>query len=249
MWERRPLPSLLHMTEVSQQPGRWATPGTGTTSHRRECPPGHFWSSTEADRLRSHLPVIRVSGMSLLDHEDTSTWDLMADWVQPFSAGGYTTGVVGVRCSSLSELDRQKSVNCHVLLMIPGPQEPECPDIHITRTAHIFLANGPLNNAQPVLPSTAAITGLKVSYTVPSSGKEVDITTPMYLTGFLADSPARVKFSKSNVLGAYVCCPSCTFTGASFQGEKTTTIYYKGYNQPAEQYRYVTVGLCCPACV
>jgi hypothetical protein len=55
------------------------------------------------------------------------------------------------------------------------------------------------------------------------------------LTGFLADSPARCKFSNWKGVNAIIACGCCIYQGVPYCREGSTTYYYKGYNQGTEQ--------------
>jgi hypothetical protein len=243
MWHRRPLPPSPSMLDTAFQV---RTPWINTaTDTRRDSTVGHFWSSPEADRLRRELPVVRQNGMSILDHESTSTWELLIDWAQPFQGTTYSTGVLAVRCSSLQEMDRNKRANCKVLVVIPGPAEPESLDVHFQLTSTIFQKFGPLyadvrpaSSNAPSDPRAELKPGLQVA--IPQLGTSQRVTTHLwlYLTGILADTVARCKMSKENAVSAYAFCGACTFMGTMYEGEKKSSIYYKGYSAPAKQYRY-----------
>ena len=206
---------------------------------RREAPIGHYWNSPESDRLRGWLPVVDAdSVLSALDDFYSSTWEIIADWGEPFTGAVYSSGTIGLRCTSLQECDRNKSTNTQLLAITPGPKEPECIDILLKRTADVFRAFGPIRTDDS---SAFGWSGLQIHVKgiQPHHQPPCDLSfySRLYLTGFIADSKLRQKVAHESGTGAFYMCGGCFFSGASYPGPKKSTVYYKGYFYPAPQFR------------
>lgn len=84
-------------------------------------------AGTEAARLAAHFgPVFQ--------HRDTSGYQLMVDWVNPYNNGAHSTGIIAVRCTDVSKRDKGKSEFCRILAIIPGPTAPDNLTPYLMRT-------------------------------------------------------------------------------------------------------------------
>ena len=207
----------------------------------RHCSPiGHYWNTPESDRLRGCLPVVDDNGLSALDDFNTSTWEIIADWGEPFTGAVYSTGTIGLRCTSLQECDRNKSTNTQLLAITPGPKEPECFDILFKKTADIFRRFGPMRtddgSAFGWKGLQIHIRGIQHQDQPPS---QLSFFSRIYCTGFIADSKCRQKAARESGTGAFCLCGACLFSGATYPGPKKKTVYYKGFIKAAPQFRLV----------
>lgn len=64
---------------------------------------GSWWGGTEVARLRNEAPYLQV------DDPDTSGYELMVDWLEPFKSVAYSVGVVGVRCADIDPRNKVRT--------------------------------------------------------------------------------------------------------------------------------------------
>ena len=57
--------------------------------------------------------------------QDVSTYDLGFDAGQMFTFKTHSTSVMALRCQDIPVEHRSKARFCHILMIIPGPKEPD----------------------------------------------------------------------------------------------------------------------------
>eukprot|EP00798_Chlamydomonas_sp_ICE-L_P001205 gene1205-32547_t len=177
----------------------------------REKYPGSYWSGTEATCMQNS--VFEHWGVEF-DHSDNSCYKLLFDFVKPYDLTGYSSGILGLSCDDVHPRNIGKKYNNQLLSIIPGPAEPQNLTPYIWNTLWDFHKYG------------------EEGVILTQFGGDTINHRP-FLTGLLADSPARQKLSRWNGTGAYRACGWCLFQGqmcANVSGKKGGTIYYKGYH-------------------
>ena len=61
----------------------------------------------------------------LRSDQDVSTYDLGLDAGQMFTFKTHSTNIVALRCQDIPIEHRSKARFCHILMIIPGPKEPD----------------------------------------------------------------------------------------------------------------------------
>lgn len=136
------------------------------------------------------------------------------------------------RCMDVDPRNMGKSRNMRPIAIIPGPSQPSQLDPYLKAVMAEFFSLG--------------LHGMDVQDTADSQPYK----HRPFLSGVLADSPARLKLTKWNGPGAYIACGWCTFQGTSVTSTKTVnkntgkpskTVYYKGYAEGVKQDMYPTM--------
>lgn len=95
----------------------WANPEWTKTLPKQGESRAAYFSSPEFQRLAAAL------GNWLLDPQQCAIYELGIDWIQPFNHCTHSTGVVVIRCKEQPDNLVARSVNCAVLMLLPGPRE------------------------------------------------------------------------------------------------------------------------------
>jgi hypothetical protein len=187
-------------------------------------PPDSYHASPEASRLQEWF---RTEGndpdFSWEDWQNLRI-DLLVDWLQPYSSVSHSVGIISIRCADVSPRNLGKKSSSRIVAIIPGPKMPENANSYII---------GILEEFKQALESRMTLS-VKLPCSVDGQSAGVSsVSVRPILTGFLADSPARSKFSLWNSANAYIACGWCLFEGTpekTTAGDKThSTIYYRGY--------------------
>lgn len=170
---------------------------------------GSYWDSPEAARM------LNACGNEVF--QQSMFIDIGGDWCEPFNSILHSTGVFKLRDAGLNEEDRAKAFNSKTLLLTYGPEAPANMNSVLRRTgffARSFHVDNKLVIASPDSPDPM---------------KEVYVQ----ITGIMADTPARQKFSMENGHGAYKACGGCEFTGTMCANNH---VYFLGYHKPVVQF-------------
>lgn len=144
--------------------------------------------------MRVH-PTISATGASpcfQVDDVNTSGYELMLDWLEPFNSIAYSVGIIGIRCADIEPRNKGKSYNCMPVVIIPGPKQPK--------------------NLRPYV--VQLLTELKeLSFQGMPVTPAHDPATPIhhfaFLSGVLADTPARIKLARWLGVAGFLSCGWC----------------------------------------
>jgi hypothetical protein len=112
------------------------------------------------------------------ESDATITCEVLLDWAQPYNSAQHSTGVLVIRCSSLSPLDKCRDWNLQVIAIFPGPQAPKNMDGLLRTTADAFRAGALQGGIKLESP---------VHYTLNGRRHCITKVVPV-LSGILADS-------------------------------------------------------------
>lgn len=193
--------------------------------------PGSYHASPEAERLQLWLRSYFKDPSFKLASRDNVRFDILTDWLQPWGSVAYSVGFLSVRCCDVSPRNLGKAGSSRIVVVIPGPKIPQNMKPYIM---------GLLGDFAQGLDSK-----LQLKTNVPGHDS---ISIRPLLTGFLADSPARCKYSEFMNVGAKYACGWCLYQGVPHKNKvgNNSTMYYPGYLTPLPQEKFekeeMTVG-------
>lgn len=115
----------------------------------------------------------------------------MLDWLEPFNSIAYSVGVLGIRCADIEPRNKGKSYNCMPVVIIPGPKQPK--------------------NLRPYV-AKLLVELRDLSFdgmTVTPAHDQKPIHHHAFLSGVLADTPARLKLAEWLGVAAFLSCGWC----------------------------------------
>ena len=99
---------------------------------QRSLEPGSFWSSPEFTRLRNWAVLHRFQFDG-----DTSAYELLLDWVEPFNSVQCSVGIFAIRCIDIEPRNLGKDYNTSIVAIIPHPQ-PSNTQPYLFRTLNML---------------------------------------------------------------------------------------------------------------
>ncbi|KXZ42606.1 hypothetical protein GPECTOR_130g567 [Gonium pectorale] len=156
----------------------------------------------------------------ILDWE-TSLYELLFDFVEPFNGRVHSTGIVALRCRDVSARNNGKAWNTVVLAVIPGPTAPSNIAPYLRRTIEAL--------------QEMWVAGLEVT-----QGDRTFLHKPVIAT-CLADSPARMKLGNFVGLNSrFGSCSWCWWEGIAVPNsdKRGSTVRFKGYHEGQPQERF-----------
>ena len=97
----------------------------------RSLDPGSFWVSAEFTRLQAYATA---NGFQF--DGNTSSYELMLDWLEPYNSVKYSVGVMAVRCTDIELRNQAKNYNTRLVAIFRGPKQPANLQPYIYRTIH-----------------------------------------------------------------------------------------------------------------
>ena len=181
-------------------------------------------------------------------HRESSAYNQLFDFVEPFKGTKWSTGVLGIRCIDVDTRNRSKAHNVAILAVIPGPRNPAVIAPYMLRTLEAFrglLDTGMQvrqESKQPIPnPSPGTVTAARQAATQPVDECQRTVvlnTHRPFLLGVLADTPARQKCANHPGVNSYLgACSYCIYQGGYVRNDKNTggAIRFLGYIQPVPQ--------------
>jgi hypothetical protein len=115
----------------------------------------------------------------------------MLDWLEPFNSIAYSVGIIGIRCADIEPRNKGKAYNVMAVVIIPGPKQPK--------------------NLRPYVEKL--LTELQelsfAGMTVTQAHDQKEVHHHAFLSGVLADTPARIKLAMWLGVAAFLSCGWC----------------------------------------
>ncbi|KAK9918436.1 hypothetical protein WJX75_004081 [Coccomyxa subellipsoidea] len=172
-----------------------------------------YWHSPDFQRVNE------ATGAKLTaEGTSASVYDVGVDWGQPFHFKQWSSGYVALRCADVPHVFRSIRDFCHLLVIIPGPDEPKSIDPYADEMFQDFKKYGPSGEGLEVVEHLKDAGGVVVPKT---------LRHYVVLGGVYADTPAQRKLSKWMGHSAYLGCGHCMILGTWDHG-----MYFQGYTEP-----------------
>jgi hypothetical protein len=180
---------------------------------------GTYHDSYECRRLERELK--KKDAQSSMRDLHNVRFDILADWLQPWGSVAYSVGIISLRCCDVSPRNLGKTGSSRIVIIIPGPKMPKSIRPYIMGLLQEF--------------SQAFVSKIELRVNLPN---QPTVQIRPLLTGFLADSPARIKYAEWMGVGARLgACGWCMNEGVPYRHgtSNKVTYYYYGYHEPRPQ--------------
>lgn len=187
-------------------------------------------AGTDYRRLEALVPDIN-------DPCSERLW-LAFDWLQLYKGKSYSTGVVVIASERMPDDMSARDGCVEIVAIIPGPTAPRNFSSCLIRTlARMAASTGHLPGPGEA-PGTRHPIILRTHQEDPAGGMRVaTVKQAVYLTGIMADTPARAKLMLTMGPGARLPCSWCLCEAQPVKGNtgRNVTYYPMGYAEKQPQ--------------